>query len=146
MRTATIALAATLAACTTTPPEPPQPVPTTTQPSLPSTTSTSSTTTTTVKRVEKRRRLPSTQPAAAERPAPSATLAAIRECESGGDYGAVSASGKYLGAYQFDQRTWQSVGGTGSPAAASPAEQDARAAELMARRGTQPWPTCGRQR
>lgn len=29
-------------------------------------------------------------------------LAEIRACESSGDYGAVSASGKYRGAYQFD--------------------------------------------
>lgn len=70
------------------------------------------------------------------------TLAVIRQRESGGRYDAVSATGKYRGAYQFDQRTWESVGGTGDPAAASPEEQDARAAELMRRRGTQPWSVC----
>ncbi len=70
------------------------------------------------------------------------TLEAIRRMESGGRYDAVSASGKYRGAYQFDRSTWASVGGTGDPAAASPAEQDARAAELMRRRGTQPWSVC----
>lgn len=70
------------------------------------------------------------------------TLEVIRRRESGGNYGAVSASGKYRGAYQFDASTWRSVGGTGDPAAASPEEQDARAAELMRRRGTQPWSVC----
>ena len=70
-------------------------------------------------------------------------LAAIRACESGGDYGAVSSDGRYGGAYQFDQRTWQSVGGSGDPAAASPAEQDARAGQLRRQRGSNPWPNCG---
>ncbi|HSH31673.1 MAG TPA: transglycosylase family protein [Candidatus Saccharimonadales bacterium] len=83
------------------------------------------------------------------RPAPvqpsggDSSLGGLRNCESGGDYGAVSRSGKYRGAYQFDQQTWESVGGSGDPAAASPAEQDARARDLMARRGNSPWPTCG---
>lgn len=71
-------------------------------------------------------------------------LASIRACESGGSYRAVSPSGQYRGAYQFDRRTWGSVGGSGDPAAASPAEQDMRAARLYARRGAQPWPVCGR--
>ncbi len=72
-----------------------------------------------------------------------AGLQGIKACESGGDYGAVSASGKYRGAYQFDQQTWQSVGGSGDPAAASPAEQDQRAAALQQQRGSSPWPSCG---
>lgn len=70
-------------------------------------------------------------------------LDAIRQCESGGNYGAVSPSGKYRGAYQFDQQTWQSVGGSGDPAAASAAEQDQRAAALAQQRGSSPWPNCG---
>lgn len=78
------------------------------------------------------------------RAAPSASLAAIAECESGGDYQAVSASGRYRGAYQFDAQTHRSVGGDGNAADDSPAEQDAAAERLMARRGTQPWPVCGR--
>lgn len=72
------------------------------------------------------------------------TLAGIRSCESGGNYRAVSPGGTYRGAYQFDYRTWASVGGSGDPAAASPAEQDRRAAMLYAQRGAQPWPVCGR--
>lgn len=74
----------------------------------------------------------------------SATLARIRRCESGGNYSIVSASGRYRGAYQFDYRTWAGVGGTGDPAAASPAEQDYRALILLRQRGTRPWPVCGR--
>ncbi len=70
-------------------------------------------------------------------------LANIRRCESGGNYQAVSPSGKYRGAYQFDVRTWRSIGGSGDPAAASPAEQDARARQLRSQRGSSPWPNCG---
>jgi LysM repeat protein len=70
-------------------------------------------------------------------------LTSIRACESGGDYGAVSSNGRYRGAYQFDRQTWQSVGGSGDPAAASPGEQDARAQQLWTQRGSNPWPNCG---
>jgi len=73
----------------------------------------------------------------------AAQWAALRQCESGGNYSAVNPSGKYRGAYQFDISTWQSVGGSGDPAAAPPAEQDARAKLLYARRGAAPWPVCG---
>lgn len=73
-----------------------------------------------------------------------ATLAKIRHCESRGNYGIVSASGRYRGAYQFDYRTWAGMGGAGDPAAASPAEQDYRALLLLRARGTRPWPNCGR--
>lgn len=69
-------------------------------------------------------------------------LAAIRACESGGSYSTNTGNGFY-GAYQFTQSTWQSVGGTGNPAAASPAEQDARAAQLIGQSGSSPWPVCG---
>ena len=72
----------------------------------------------------------------------SAGLEAIAACESGGDPGAVDASGTYRGKYQFDMQTWQSVGGTGDPAAAPEAEQDRRAAILYARAGSSPWPAC----
>ena len=99
---------------------------------------------------------PATEPvveetAAAPAPAPeesygstetSGTLDQIAQCESGGDYSAVSPEG-YGGAYQFDQSTWESVGGTGSPATASPAEQDMRAQMLLEQSGTSPWPVCG---
>jgi hypothetical protein len=81
--------------------------------------------------------------AVASRRGGGGALSAIRACESGGDYGAVSAGGRYRGAYQFDRQTWQSVGGSGDPAAASPAEQDARARQLWNQRGSNPWPNCG---
>ena len=69
-------------------------------------------------------------------------LACIRECESHGNYGSVSRGGTYRGAYQFSQSAWESVGGTGDPAAAPPAEQDARAAALYDQRGSAPWANC----
>ena len=72
------------------------------------------------------------------------TLEAIAQCESGGNPSAVDPSGTYRGKYQFDIPTWQSVGGSGDPAAASEAEQDRRAAMLYARSGSAPWPVCGR--
>jgi hypothetical protein len=70
-------------------------------------------------------------------------LAAIAACESGGNPAAVGGGGAYRGKYQFDQQTWESVGGTGDPAAASEAEQDYRASILYSRAGTTPWPVCG---
>ncbi len=72
-----------------------------------------------------------------------ATLDAIAACESGGDPTAVSSGGSYRGKYQFDLGTWESVGGSGDPAAASAAEQDYRAALLYERSGSSPWPICG---
>jgi peptidoglycan hydrolase-like protein with peptidoglycan-binding domain len=71
------------------------------------------------------------------------TLASIAQCESGGNPSAVSASGHYRGKYQFTRATWRALGGSGDPADASEAEQDRRAAQLLAARGTAPWPVCG---
>ena len=73
----------------------------------------------------------------------SPQLEAIAACESGGDPSAVGGGGAYRGKYQFDYGTWASVGGSGDPAAAPEAEQDARAAALLSRSGTNPWPVCG---
>ena len=72
-----------------------------------------------------------------------ATLDRIAQCESGGNPTAVSADGRYRGKYQFDRETWERLGGTGDPAAASEAEQDRLAAKLLAQSGTSPWPVCG---
>lgn len=80
-------------------------------------------------------------PAGAD-PSPTA-WAALRDCESGGNYGAVSSGGHYYGAYQFDLTTWRSVGGTGLPSQASPTEQDYRALYLYRMRGWQPWTCAG---
>ena len=76
-------------------------------------------------------------------PTVSPTLEAIAACESGGNPGTNTGNGFY-GKYQFTLSTWQSVGGTGNPAAASEAEQNRRAAMLYAREGAAPWPVCGR--
>jgi peptidoglycan hydrolase-like protein with peptidoglycan-binding domain len=73
----------------------------------------------------------------------SATLARIAACESGGDPSAISADGRYRGKYQFTRSTWAQMGGSGDPAAAPEAEQDRRAAALLAAQGTAPWPVCG---
>lgn len=72
-----------------------------------------------------------------------ATMEAIASCESGGNPAAVSAGGTYRGLYQFDYGTWESVGGSGDPAAASAAEQTYRAALLYSESGSSPWPVCG---
>ena len=87
----------------------------------------------------KRRQLFASLPAGVSQ----ATLDAIGACESGGDPTAVSSDGSYRGKYQFDFGTWESVGGSGDPAAAPEAEQDYRAALLYARSGSSPWPVCG---
>ena len=71
------------------------------------------------------------------------TLDSIAACESGGDPTAVSSDGTYRGKYQFDYGTWESVGGSGDPAAASEQEQDYRAALLYSQSGSSPWPICG---
>lgn len=71
------------------------------------------------------------------------TLDAIAACESGGDPAAVSSDGTYRGKYQFDYGTWESVGGSGDPAAAPEQEQDYRAALLYSQSGSSPWPICG---
>jgi len=69
------------------------------------------------------------------------------EIESHGNYGAVSPGGKYRGAWQFDQSTWDgAVARAGypewsghDPATAPPGVQDAAARQLYTERGNQPW-------
>lgn len=68
-------------------------------------------------------------------------LASIRACESGGNYGTSTGNG-YGGAYQFDQSTWSAAGGSGSPAPASPSEQDRVAAHWIATGHRSAWPHC----
>jgi hypothetical protein len=104
--------------------------------------------------------VPPTAPTTTEPPEPPTTeppaplgggWAALRQCESGGNYATHTGNG-YSGAYQFDQRTWDgTVARMGRadlvgvrPAHASPAEQDQAALQLYAERGSQPWPECGR--
>jgi hypothetical protein len=93
------------------------------------------------KRAKEVRRKRAAKQAAA--PAASPALEAIAACESGGNPGAIGGGGAFRGKYQFDYGTWASVGGSGDPAAAPEAEQDRRAAMLLARSGSSPWPVCG---
>jgi uncharacterized protein YabE (DUF348 family) len=67
--------------------------------------------------------------------------AALAQCESGGNPRAVNPAG-YYGLYQFSLSTWASVGGSGNPIDASPAEQLKRAQILYARGGASQW-GCG---
>lgn len=67
----------------------------------------------------------------------------LAACESGGRPHAVDPSGTYGGLYQFDTRTWRSLGGSGRPQDASAAEQTMRAKKLYVQRGASPWPHCG---
>lgn len=71
--------------------------------------------------------------------------AALAQCESGGNPTIVSSNGLYHGLYQFSVATWQSVGGSGLPSQASPAEQTERAQILQARSGWGQWPACSRK-
>jgi resuscitation-promoting factor RpfB len=70
--------------------------------------------------------------------------AALRQCESNGNYGEDSGNG-YYGAYQFTIGTWRSLGLGGLPSQASPAAQDQAAQQLQARRGWSQWPSCARR-
>jgi hypothetical protein len=72
-----------------------------------------------------------------------AILERIAACESGGNPRAVGGGGAFRGKYQFTYGTWAAVGGSGDPAAAGEAEQDQRAALLLKRSGSSPWPVCG---
>lgn len=73
-------------------------------------------------------------------------LACIRQIESGGDYSTDTGNG-YKGAYQFTESSWAANFGDREPSEVSPEEQDALAANYIARRGLSPWPTpskrCG---
>ena len=71
--------------------------------------------------------------------------AGLAACESGGRPGAVDPSGNYGGLYQFDTRTWRSLGGSGRPEDAPASEQTYRAKKLYVQRGASPWPHCGRR-
>lgn len=68
----------------------------------------------------------------------------LAKCESGLNPSAYNPAGPYYGLYQFDQGTWTSNGGAGSPSGKSIAEQTAVAYNLYQSRGASPWPVCGR--
>lgn len=67
-------------------------------------------------------------------------LKSIRYCESRDNFqnNDTGHTGHY-GAYQFSPSTWDSVGGSGNPAKASPTEQNQRALILFNKQGTVPW-------
>ena len=78
-----------------------------------------------------------------------AVWAALRQCESQGDYGFVHPSGQYFGAYQFTVATWDRLAGQRYtelaeilPSAAAPADQDRMAYYLWIESGSAPWPAC----
>jgi hypothetical protein len=75
-------------------------------------------------------------------------LDCIKQRESGGDYTVHNSQGSGAsGAYQFLPGTWNSIAESSGrsdlvgmdPAEASPADQDAMAAELYAQQGSAPW-------
>ncbi len=94
-----------------------------------------------VTQVEKR----GTKAAPAPEPAEAVSLDGVwgklAQCESGGNPRANNA-GMYFGLYQFSMQTWAAVGGSGSPADASPEEQTQRAKTLQAQSGWGQWPAC----
>lgn len=81
------------------------------------------------------------------------SLHKLRMCESTNNYQVVNKSGKYMGAYQFDQRTWNgAAAGAGlsefvgvKPNKAPAGVQDAVTRELFKHRGRKPWPKCGKR-
>jgi resuscitation-promoting factor RpfB len=73
-----------------------------------------------------------------------AAFAALRKCESGGNYKINTGNG-YYGAYQFAASTWRSLGYSGLPHQAEPAVQDEAAKKLQAKAGWGQWPACSRK-
>ncbi|MEO2057323.1 MAG: transglycosylase family protein [Thermoleophilia bacterium] len=71
-----------------------------------------------------------------------AVLERIAWCESRGNPRSIGGGGQFRGKYQFMQSTWEAMGGSGDPAAASEAEQDYRAALLFVKWGPGQWPVC----
>lgn len=74
---------------------------------------------------------------------PAGDLAALRTCESGGNYRTNTGNG-YYGGYQFSVETWRSLGYRGLPHTASPGVQDEAALRLASTRGWSHWPACAR--
>ena len=75
--------------------------------------------------------------------------AAMRECQTGGDYTKVSEEGTNYGAYQFRPETWDELAGSEYPSLvgvlpseASPADQDRMAYALWQEFGSSRWPGC----
>jgi resuscitation-promoting factor RpfC len=67
---------------------------------------------------------------------------AIAQCESGGNWASNTGNG-HFGGLQFNQATWTSNGGLGSPATASREEQIRVADNVLRTQGLGAWPRCG---
>jgi hypothetical protein len=83
-----------------------------------------------------------------------AHLVSIRRCESGHNYGSVSRSGSFRGAYQFSQRTWNVIAGRNGrhdlvgvrPNEVAPADQDQMAVwNYQQANPRRQWPVCSRR-
>jgi hypothetical protein len=80
-------------------------------------------------------------------PALNPFLQCVVQHESGGNYGAVSPSGTYMGAFQFSQPSWDEAAQAAGrpdlvgvpPNQASKADQDTMAVTLYSLDGQQPW-------
>jgi hypothetical protein len=74
-------------------------------------------------------------------------LVCVRQAESGGNYAAVSPNGEYMGAFQFDQPTWNYAANAAGrddlvgvrPNLASKPDQDTVAVTLYSLDGERPW-------
>jgi hypothetical protein len=89
------------------------------------------------------------RPAPADEPTSGQWLR-LRQCESGNNYQSVSGGGRFRGAYQFSQSTWDWVAAQVAPQLvgvdpieASPGDQDNMALNLFHMRGASQWPVCG---
>lgn len=71
----------------------------------------------------------------------ASAFAALRNCESSGDYQDDTGNG-YYGAYQFALSTWLGLGESGLPSQAPPSVQDEAAYKLYREDGWGPWPAC----
>lgn len=73
--------------------------------------------------------------------APLEAWEALAQCESGGNWSINTGNG-YYGGLQFSPTSWVAAGGSGSPAAASKAEQIRVAENLLQMQGWGAWPAC----
>lgn len=86
-------------------------------------------------------------PASGTAPALNSFLQCVIQAESGGNYGAVSPDGQFMGAFQFDQSSWNQAALLAGmpdlvgvpPNTASVADQDALAIALYNADGQAPW-------
>src|ERR1700751_2235372 len=67
---------------------------------------------------------------------------AIAQCESGGNWASNTGNG-HFGGLQFNQATWTSNGGRGSPPTPSREEQIRVAENVLHTQGIGAWPRCG---